>query len=138
LEGLGADGSGCCMRSWVGVAVAGVGLCCTSPVLASGGVQGDAQGEQDLSNLSIEQLSQIEVRSALKRAQPLGDVPAALYVIDHDAIVRSGAVTVPEMLRLAPNLQVYQSSPSNWIVTARGLSGLPAAQSYSNKLLVLI
>ena len=126
------------MRSWVGVAVAGVGLCCTSPVLASGGVQGDAQGEQDLSNLSIEQLSQIEVRSALKRAQPLGDVPAALYVIDHDAIVRSGAVTVPEMLRLAPNLQVYQSSPSNWIVTARGLSGLPAAQSYSNKLLVLI
>jgi iron complex outermembrane receptor protein len=126
------------MRSLVGVAVAGLCLCCTSPVLASAGVQGDGQGEQDLSNLSIEQLAQIEVRSALKRAQPLGDVPAALYVIDHDAIVRSGAVTIPEMLRLAPNLQVYQSSPSNWIVTARGLSGLPAAQSYSNKLLVLI
>lgn len=97
----------------------------------------DAQ-PQDLSNLSIEELANLEVRSASKRAEPLSVAPAALYVIDHDQIVRSGAVTIPEILRLAPNLQVYQASPSRWIVTARGLNGLPFAQSYSNKLLVLI
>src|SRR6185295_2284826 len=61
-----------------------------------------------------------------------------IYVIDHDTIVRSGAITIPEILRLAPNLQVYQSSPSKWTITARGLNGSPDAQSFSNKLLVLV
>ena len=93
---------------------------------------------QDLSNLSIEQLAQIQVRSASKREQRLSDVPASMYVIDHDQIVRSAATTIPEILRLAPNLQVYQSAPGHWVVTARGLNGLPSAQSYSNKLLVLV
>ena len=96
------------------------------------------QGTEDLSNLSIEQLANIQVRSASKREQPLSAVPASLYVIDHDQIVRSAALTIPEMLRLAPNLQVYQQSPSHWVVTARGLNGDPDAQSFSNKLLVLI
>ena len=94
--------------------------------------------DADLSELSIEQLAQIEVRSATKRDQPLSAVPAALYVIDHDRIVRSGAVTIPEMLRLAPNLQVYQQTPAQWVVTARGLNGNPGLQSFSNKLLVLV
>ena len=80
------------------------------------------QGTEDLSNLSIEQLANIQVRSASKREQPLSAVPASLYVIDHDQIVRSAALTIPEMLRLAPNLQVYQQSPSHWVVTARGLN----------------
>ena len=42
------------------------------------------------------------------------------------------------MLRLAPNLQVYQQSPARWVVTARGLNGNPGLQSFSNKLLVLV
>jgi iron complex outermembrane receptor protein len=97
-----------------------------------------AEEQPDLSNLSIEQLADIKVTSVSKQAEPLSEAPASLYVIDHDQIVRSGALTIPEILRLAPNLQVYQASPSNWIVTARGLNGRPFAQSYSNKLLVLI
>ena len=107
-----------------------------SPALADQGSRPPAS--EDLSNLSIEQLAQIQVRSALKRPQPLSDAPASIYVIDHEQIVRSGAVTIPEILRLAPNLQVYQQSPSHWVVTARGLDGDPVAQSYSNKLLVLV
>ena len=92
----------------------------------------------DLSDLTIEELANIKVTSVSKRDQPLSAAPAALYVIDHNQIVRSGAVTIPEILRLAPNLQVYQTSPSNWVATARGLNGFPEAQSFSNKLLVLI
>jgi iron complex outermembrane receptor protein len=112
-------------------------LCCiiASPTLAD---EAKPPASEDLSNLSIEQLANIQVRSASKRPQPLSDVPAAMYVIDHEQIVRSGALTIPEMLRLAPNLQVYETSPNNWVVTARGLNGLPFAQSTSNKLLVLI
>ncbi len=97
-----------------------------------------AEEQPDLSNLSIEQLAEIKVTSASKQAEPLSEAPASLYVIDHDQIVRSGALTIPEILRLAPNLQVYQQSPSKWVVTARGLNGYPVAQSFSNKLLVLI
>ncbi len=93
---------------------------------------------QDLANLSIEQLAQLEIRSVSKRPEPLSEAPASLYVIDHDQIVRSGAVTLPEILRLAPNLQVYQQTPAHWVVTARGLNGAPFAQSFSNKLLVMV
>ena len=42
------------------------------------------------------------------------------------------------MLRLAPNLEVFQTSPENYVITARGLSGNSAAQSFSNKIEVLI
>ncbi len=107
---------------------------------ATGSAARAAQGveAQDLSNLSIEQLANIQVRSASKRPQPLSDAPASLYVIDHDQIVRSGALTIPEILRLAPNLEVYQQTPAHWVVTARGLSGDPESQSFSNKLLVLV
>ena len=121
----------------VSLAAGACGLCLwlASPALADTVAAPD---QDDLSNLSIEQLANIQVRSASKREEPLSAAPAALYVIDHEQIVRSGAVTIPEMLRLAPNLQVYQQSPAHWVVTARGLNGSPNAQSFSNKLLVLI
>ena len=92
----------------------------------------------DFSKLSIEQLGNVEITSVSKHAQPLSDAPASVYVITHDEIIRSGAMTVPEMLRLAPNLQVAQTSPFNYIITARGFSGNAAAQNFSDKLLVLI
>jgi iron complex outermembrane receptor protein len=112
----------------------GIALLSVQPAFAD---DAPAEGD-DLSNLSIEQLANIKVSSASKREEPLSQAPASLYVIDHDQIVRSGAVTIPEMLRLAPNLQVYQRSPAQWTVTARGLNGNPGLQSFSNKLLVLV
>jgi iron complex outermembrane receptor protein len=39
---------------------------------------------------------------------------------------------------LAPNLQVTQLSASDYVVSARGFGGSPAAQNFSDKLLVLI
>jgi iron complex outermembrane receptor protein len=97
-----------------------------------------AQTLQDLREMSIDDLAAVSVTSVSKTAQPLGDAPAAVYVIGREDILRSGAVTLPEMLRLAPNLQVYERQPGNWVVTARGMNGNTAAQSYSNKLLVLV
>jgi iron complex outermembrane receptor protein len=92
----------------------------------------------ELGQLSIEQLADLPVTSVAKRAEPLGQAPAAIYVITHEEIERSGALTLPEMLRLAPNLQVFQTSGSNYVVTARGFSGNQAAQSFTNQLLVMI
>jgi iron complex outermembrane receptor protein len=88
--------------------------------------------------MSIDELADVDVWSVSKTPQPLSDAAASIYVIDHEDIVRSGATTIPEILRLAPNLEVYQTSSSGYVVTARGQNGNPASQSYANKLLVLI
>ena len=98
-----------------------------------------AQGSlQELGELSLQDLRKVVVTSVAKHPEWLGDAPAAVYVITHDEIMRSGAETLPEMLRLAPNLAVMQLSPSHYIVTSRGLSGNQQAQNFPNKLLVLI
>ena len=93
---------------------------------------------QSLRDLSIEQLGQLQVTSVEKRPVAVSDAPAAIYVITHDDIVRSGAISLPEILRLAPNLQVYQTSASSFVVTARGFSGNGGDQSFSNLMLVQI
>jgi iron complex outermembrane receptor protein len=89
---------------------------------------------QDLSTLSIEELAQLPVRSASKREEPLSGVPTALFVITGDDIVGAGATSLPEALRLAPNLQVQQVNGFEYAITARGFNSVET----SNKLLVLI
>jgi len=93
---------------------------------------------QDLSRLSLEDLGKVVVSSVAKTPEPLSGAPAAVYVISHEDILRSGANSLPEILRLAPNLEVFQKSPSEYVITARGFSGNGAAQNFSDKLLVLI
>lgn len=89
---------------------------------------------QDLSSLSIEELAQIPVRSASKREEPLAAAPTALYVITDDEIEASAAMSLPEAVRLAPNLQVQQVNAGEYAITARGFNSVET----SNKLLVLI
>jgi iron complex outermembrane receptor protein len=99
-------------------------------------VQGSAA--EDLGAMSLEQLTDLPVTSVSKTVEPLRTAAAAIYVITHDDIVRSGATSIPEALRLAPNLVVTQMSASDYVVSARGFGGDPGAQSFSDKLLVLI
>ncbi|MDQ0466764.1 iron complex outermembrane receptor protein [Caulobacter ginsengisoli] len=87
----------------------------------------------DLRQLSIEDLANVDVSSVSKTAQPLSNAPAAIYVITRDDILRSGATTLPEILRLAPNLQVARITATSYAVSARGFNG-----SAADKLLVLI
>lgn len=100
-------------------------LCSAAPV------QSVAQPRLD--SLSLEELSNIEITSVSRRAERLSDAPTSVYVITGAEIRRSGATSLPEALRLAPNLQVARSSASSYIVTARGFAGNSA-----NKMLVLI
>ncbi len=91
---------------------------------------------QAMVDLSIEELSNIQITSVSKKPQRLLDAPASVFVITQDDIVRAGASSIVEALRIAPNLQVAQVSSSGYAVTARGLNG--SANSSPNKLLVLI
>ena len=93
-----------------------------------------AQSTSDkLTDLSLEELSNLQITSASKRAERLSDAPASVFVITGDDIRRSGATSLPEALRLAPNLQVARASANGWAISARGFNSASA-----NKLLVLI
>jgi iron complex outermembrane receptor protein len=92
----------------------------------------------DLGSLSLEDLGNVVVSSVAKNPEALAKAPAAVYLISHDDILRSGARSLPDILRLAPNLEVFQTSPSGYTITARGFSGNNSAQNFPNKLLVLI
>ena len=111
--------------------MASIAICplCTLTVVAPA----SAQTVAELQQLSIDELANIPITSVSKKAQPLSDAAAAVYVITHDDIIRSGATSIPEMLRLAPNLQVAQMSANSYAITARGFNGNAA-----DKLLVLI
>jgi iron complex outermembrane receptor protein len=87
-----------------------------------------------LSGLSIEELARLSVRSASKREEPLSAAPTALYVITGADIVSSAANSLPEALRLAPNLNVQQVNGHEYAITARGFNGVESA----NKLLVMM
>lgn len=97
-----------------------------------------AATETDLSDLTIEQLSEIDVTTVSKRAESIATAPSSVFVISRDMIARSAALTIPELLRLAPNLHVMQRNARDYVISARGLSGNSTAQNFANKLLVLI
>jgi iron complex outermembrane receptor protein len=98
----------------------------------------DAQQQQgaDFADLSIEELANIDVTSVSRRPERLQDAPASVFVITADDIRRSGARSLPEALRLAPNLNVARGNNTNYAISARGLNG--ASGSPANKLLVMI
>jgi len=86
-----------------------------------------------LKELSVDQLLDMKVTSVSKRAELLSDAAASIYVITQDAIRRSGVTTLPEALRLAPNLQVARADSVQYAISARGFNN-----AIGNKLLVLI
>jgi iron complex outermembrane receptor protein len=87
----------------------------------------------DLADLSLEELSNLRVVTATLRPARLSDTPASVYVITNEEIRHSGARSLMEALRLAPNLEVAQVSATTWAISARGFQNV-----ITNKLLVLL
>ena len=92
----------------------------------------------ELGRMSLEELANVEVTSVSKSAQSLSSAPASIYVITREEILRTGVLSIPEALRLAPNMQVTQLNSSEYSNGARGLAGAPDLQNFSNKTLILI
>jgi iron complex outermembrane receptor protein len=94
--------------------------------------QDQANGEP-LKQLSLADLGNVEVTTASKEPEEVWKTPAAVFVITQDAIRRSGATSIPEVLRLAPGVEVAQVDSDHWSVGIRGFGAVLAS-----KLLVLI
>jgi len=91
------------------------------------------QGFLDPTQISLEELLQIEVISLTKRPESRTTAAAAVYVITPDDIRLSGVTSLPEALRLAPGVQVARIDANKWAIGVRGF-----ASRLSRSLLVLI
>lgn len=76
----------------------------------------------DIKRLSLEELMQIDVYSAARRIEPLHGVPNAMYVLTGEDIRRSRALTLPDVLRLVPGVNVARVDASRWAVSIRGFN----------------
>lgn len=90
---------------------------------------------EDLTELSLEELMDVTVTSFSKRPEILLNTAAALFVITREDILRSGATSIPEVLRMVPGLHVSQSASGTWSISCRG-SNFNA--NFEDKMLVLI
>ena len=100
---------------------------------AGGAAAGMQTAAADLADLTLEQLGNVVVTSVSRRPQPIGRAAASIYVISHEDIRRSGVTSLPEALRLAPNLHVGRADVNQYGITARGSNSV-----LNNKMLVMI
>lgn len=92
-----------------------------------------AQGKRALSEMSLQELGDIEVTTTSKAPEQLWQTPAAVFVLTKDDIRRSGATTIPELLRLVPGVEVARTDSNHWVVGIRGFGSIA-----SKAVLVLI
>jgi iron complex outermembrane recepter protein len=94
----------------------------------------DAVPDPDsLKKLSLSELGNIEVTTPSKEPAELWKTPAATYVLTQEDIRRSGATSIPEMLRLVPGVEVARINSNQWSVSIRGFGS-----AFSRNVLVLI
>ena len=84
-------------------------------------------------NLSLEDLLKTEVTTASRKSQALQATAAAVFVITREDIERSGVLSLPDALQMAPGVHVARIANNHWAVSVRGFNG-----RFANKLLVLV
>ena len=111
--------------------------CCLPALTQAQQVLVAARGQQvaaaSLAELSLQELSELPVTSVSGHPESLRSAPASVFVISGEDIRRSAATSLPEALRLAPNLQVARLNSGQYAISARGFNN-----AIANKLLVLI
>src|ERR1700733_12478049 len=91
------------------------------------------QSTNPAKQLTLEELGNVEVTTVSKEPEEVWKTAAAVYVITNEDIQRSGATTIPDVLRLAPGVEVAQIDSHSWSVGIRGFGG-----NLSRNVLVLI
>jgi iron complex outermembrane receptor protein len=101
---------------------------CTLSLCAPAG----AAPVEQVPDMSLEDLINTEVVSASRKAENLQQVAAAVFVITQEDIARSGARSLPDVLSMAPGMEVARIGNNRWAVSARG-----GNSRFANKLQVL-
>jgi len=120
---------------WVGLfAIRASRVCvCVSILAAISAPAWSQQKSGDLTSASLEDLINMEVVSVTKTEQKLSRTASAVFVITQEDIRRSGALNIPDLLRMVPGIDVAQIDANTWAISVRGLNG-----RFANELLVLV
>jgi iron complex outermembrane receptor protein len=102
-------------------------------LLTSTALADTAQDVGHITDYGLEDLMQMPVTTVSKHSQPVADAPAAIFVITQEDIQKSGARSIPELLRMVPGLEVARIDENKWAIGSRGFNG-----RFDDKLLVLI
>jgi iron complex outermembrane receptor protein len=109
------------------------GTCLSLTLFALGACFGQAPPPPDLTQVSIEDLMNIQVTSVSRKEEKLSRTAAAIFVISQEDIRRSGASTIPDLLRMVPGVDVAQIDANTDAISIRGFNGRLA-----DKVLVMI
>jgi iron complex outermembrane recepter protein len=113
---------------------AAVGAACLLAGLQAGSAFADVRpAARALADLSLEELSEIQVFSASRHLEPTHGTPSAIFVLTGEDLHRAGVTSIPDALRLVPGVQVGRVDANKWAVSMRGFNSREA-----NKLLVLV
>jgi iron complex outermembrane receptor protein len=102
-------------------------------MLAASALAGQNPPPVDVKDASIEDLMDITVTSVSKREGKVSRSAAAIFVIGQEDIRRSGALNIPDLLRMAPGVEVEQIDANLWAISIRGFNS-----RYAEKVLVLV
>jgi len=88
------------------------------------------QLEQDMLQLMS---MEVDMTSAMKRAQPINSTPASIFVLEREDIRLSGYTTLPQLLKLIPGVDARRIDNTQWAVSVRS-----AASKFNSNLMVMI
>jgi iron complex outermembrane recepter protein len=94
---------------------------------------GPKEASRDLSEISLEDLMNVEVTSVSKKSRSCRKPQRRSMSLPQEDIRRSGLTSIPELLRMVPGLHVGRIDSNKWAISARGFSS-----RFANKMLVLI
>ena len=119
------------VRLFIGVVILVLFLGFIDEVLADS--QPESTVGDPLKQLSLAQLGEVEVTTVSKEPEAVWKTPAAVSVLTNADIRRSGATSIPEVLRLVPGVQVSRIDNDHWAVGIRGF-----ADQFSKSMLVMV
>lgn len=93
--------------------------------------QADTTFRNTYDGMSLKDLLNVKIVSVSKSAESLFDAPLSASVVTKDDIIKSGATSIMEALRLVPGVIVREQSNGNYDIHLRGMDNVPPNASFS-------
>jgi iron complex outermembrane recepter protein len=93
--------------------------------------QADTAFRKNYDGMSLKDLLNVKIVSVSKSAESLFDAPLSASVVTKEDILKSGATSIMEALRLVPGLIVREQSNGNYDIHLRGMDNVPPNASFS-------
>lgn len=85
---------------------------------------------ESLRTMSLAELGDVKVTTASKEPEEVWHTPAPTFVLTSEGIQRSGATSIPELLRLVPGVQVSRMQSDQWALPAQQAPAYQTADAH--------